>query len=66
MSGEMAASATSGQESQPAVYDWEAINNDLNKLLRLRTTPIGMKMFESVEEMDSYLAARQRAVNPKA
>lgn len=32
-------------------YDWERIVADLNRLLRLRTTPIAMKRFATVEEM---------------
>lgn len=31
--------------------DWAALVADLNRYLRLRTTPIGMKMFETVEDM---------------
>ena len=27
-------------------YDWQQLVNTLNGLLRLKTTPIGMKMFE--------------------
>jgi len=30
-----------------APLDWGGIVADLNELLRLRTTPIGMKMFET-------------------
>jgi uncharacterized protein (DUF169 family) len=33
-------------------YDWNQIVDDLNRLLRLRTPPIGMKLFTSVEEME--------------
>ena len=32
-------------------YDWAAIVDDLNRYLRLRSIPIGMKLFETVEEM---------------
>lgn len=32
-------------------YDWQQIVNDLNRLLRLRTTPIGLKLFERAEDM---------------
>ena len=38
---------------QPGVYDWAAIVGDLNDLLRLKTTPIGMKMFATVAEMEA-------------
>ena len=33
-------------------YDWPALVDDLNRLLRLRTTPIGMKMFATAAEME--------------
>lgn len=32
-------------------YKAQQLVNDLNRLLRLRTTPIGMKLFESAAEM---------------
>lgn len=31
--------------------DWSALVDDLNRLLRLKTTPVGMKLFEDVAEM---------------
>ena len=37
----------------PTVYDWPKLIDDLNRLLRLKTTPIGMKMFETREEMEA-------------
>ena len=37
--------------AQPAGYRWPIIVDDLNRLLRLKTTPIGMKMFATVDEM---------------
>ena len=40
-------------------YDWPAIVGDLNRLLRLRTTPIGMKLFESREEMEAIPRIRR-------
>src|SRR5271156_5493805 len=40
-------------------YDWNAIVDDLNKLLRLRTTPIGMKLFRTVEEMEAIPKIRR-------
>ena len=43
-------------------YDWKAIIDDLNALLRLRTTPIGMKMFATVAEMEAIPKIRR----PKA
>src|SRR5262249_26064538 len=49
-------------EASPPSYDWKSIIDDLNSLLRLRTTPIGMKMFASVEEMEAIPKIRR----PKA
>ncbi len=37
--------------SDQDVFDWPALVADLNRLLRLRTTPIGMKLFASEAEM---------------
>ena len=42
-------------------YNGDRIVADLNRLLRLRTTPIGMKLFESIDEM----TAIQRIRRPK-
>jgi len=42
-----------------APLDWAGIVDDLNKLLRLRTTPIGMKMFESKAEMEAVEKIRR-------
>jgi uncharacterized protein (DUF169 family) len=50
-----------GTDDAPS-YDWNAIVNDLNLLLRLRTTPIGMKLFETVAEMEAIPRIRR----PKA
>lgn len=36
---------------EPRSYNWTEIVNDLNALLRLKVTPIGMKLFKTVEEM---------------
>ena len=47
---------------EPDAYDWPALVGSLNQLLRLRTTPIGMKMFETVEEMEAIPRVRR----PKA
>src|SRR3984893_11346151 len=44
---------------QPTSYDWKAIIDDLNALLRLRTTPIGMKMFPTIEEMEAIPKIRR-------
>ena len=42
-------------------YNGKQIVDDLNRLLRLRTTPIGMKLFASTAEM----AAIERIRRPK-
>lgn len=43
-------------------HDWESLVRSLNTLLRLKTTPIGLKMFERVEDM----MAIPRIRRPKA
>ncbi|MBL8384588.1 MAG: DUF169 domain-containing protein [Burkholderiales bacterium] len=43
-------------------YDWPALVAGLNALLRLKTTPIGMKLFESREAMEAIPKIRR----PKA
>ena len=40
-------------------YNGERIVADLNRLLRLRTTPIGMKLFESIDEMTAIERIRR-------
>ncbi len=40
-------------------YDWDAIINGLNQYLRLRSIPIGMKLFETVEEMEAIPKIRR-------
>lgn len=40
-------------------YDWKTIVENLNKYLRLKTVPIGMKMFEKKEEMESVPKIRR-------
>ena len=47
--------------SSDLAYNGTKIVEDLNRLLRLRTTPIGMKLFESVADM----AAIERIRRPK-
>src|ERR1700751_1462491 len=34
-------------------YDWDALTNGLNQYLKLRSIPIGMKLFETVAEMEA-------------
>src|SRR5947207_3328298 len=43
-------------------YDWPAIVEGLNRYLRLRSIPIGMKLFETVEAMEAIPKIRR----PKA
>ncbi len=42
-----------------APIDWVAMVNDLNRLLRLRTTPIGMKLFTTTAEMEAVPKIRR-------
>jgi hypothetical protein len=49
--------ASAGRETNS--YDWNALVDDLNRLLRLRTTPIGMKLFATVEEMEAIAKIRR-------
>ena len=43
----------------PESYDWPQIVADLNRLLRLTATPVGMKLFERVEEMEAVTRIRR-------
>ncbi len=45
--------------SDASQLDWPTLVAQLNNFLRLRTTPIGMKMFESLEEMESIPKLRR-------
>ena len=40
-------------------YDWNAIVDGLNRYLRLRSIPIGMKLFETVEAMEAIPRIRR-------
>ena len=40
-------------------YDWPVLIDRLNQLLRLRTTPIGMKMFATAAEMEAIPKIRR-------
>ena len=40
-------------------YDWRVLVAELNGLLRLRTTVIGMKLFERVEDMEAIARIRR-------
>ncbi|HEY3793788.1 MAG TPA: DUF169 domain-containing protein, partial [Bradyrhizobium sp.] len=44
---------------QQETFDWAAMAADLNSLLRLKTTAIGMKMFARVEEMTAIPKIRR-------
>ena len=49
-----------GVEPQaPEVWDWPGLVGDLNRLLRLRTTPIGMKLFERAEDLEAIPKLRR-------
>jgi uncharacterized protein (DUF169 family) len=47
------------ESAHDAAYDWSAIVDDLNRLLRLKTTPIAMKLFATVEEMEAIPKLRR-------
>jgi uncharacterized protein (DUF169 family) len=49
-------------DTEPTSYDWPHLLEQLNRYLRLRTTPIGMKLFTTVEEMEAIPRIRR----PKA
>jgi uncharacterized protein (DUF169 family) len=43
----------------PATWDWPGLVDELNRWLRLRTTPIGMKLFERVAAMEAIPRIRR-------
>ena len=45
--------ATSVIATDQTNFAWSDLVDDLNRLLRLRTTPIGMKLFERREDMEA-------------
>ena len=45
--------------SDHGTHDWVQLVSDLNRFLRLRTTPIGMKLFKTVEEMEAIPRVRR-------
>ena len=49
------ADSAAGKES----YDWPKLVDELNRLLRLKTTPIGMKLFKRVEDMEAVPKIRR-------
>jgi uncharacterized protein (DUF169 family) len=44
---------------EPQQYNWATLVDDLNTLLRLKTTPIGMKLFETAAEMEAVPKIRR-------
>lgn len=57
MSGTISLDEIASEE--PTSYDWPALVDQLNRLLRLKTTPVGMKMFATVEEMQAVPRIRR-------
>ena len=51
--------STAMQSETPPAYDWPAMVDDLNALLRLKTTIIGMKMFEKASDLDAIAKLRR-------
>ncbi len=45
--------------SDRTIHDWSALVDGLNRFLRLRTTPIGMKLYETVAEMEAVPRIRR-------
>lgn len=44
---------------EPHTYDWPALVDGLNRYLRLRATPVGMKLFETVAAMEAVQRIRR-------
>ena len=44
---------------EPDAYDWAALLDGLQRHLRLTATPVGMKLFETVEEMEAVERVRR-------
>jgi uncharacterized protein (DUF169 family) len=47
------------EPAAPEHWDWPGLVGDLNRLLRLRTTPIGMKLYEQPEELKAIPRLRR-------
>ena len=45
--------------SEPITHDWRSLVAELSALLKLKTTIIGMKLFESVEDMEAIPRIRR-------
>ena len=43
----------------PEASEWPEVIDELNRLLRLRTTPIGMKLYERIEDMEAVPRIRR-------
>ncbi len=54
--------ATNRANAKVSDIDWPALVGELNSYLRLRTTPIGMKLFPSVEDMEAVPRIRRPKV----
>ena len=54
--------ATNRTNTKVSDIDWPALVGELNSYLRLRTTPIGMKLFPSVEDMEAVPRIRRPKV----
>jgi uncharacterized protein (DUF169 family) len=59
MSDEAIHQIEGSEPETPETWDWPGLVDELNRLLRLRTTPIGMKLFETVEEMEALPRVRR-------
>jgi uncharacterized protein (DUF169 family) len=46
-------------QAAPAAAAWPAIVDELNRLLRLKTTPVAMKLFERVEDLQAIPKLRR-------
>lgn len=53
------AAAENAKQDGGVAYDWRSLTDELNRLLRLKTTVIGMKLFESVEVMSKVQGLRR-------
>ena len=47
------------EQTEAEIRDWSGLVDQLNRMLRLRTTPIGMKLFATREEMEAIPRLRR-------
>ncbi len=47
------------EQIEAEIRDWSGLVDQLNRMLRLRTTPIGMKLFATREEMEAIPRLRR-------